>query len=208
MKFSELKAPICLYAGDIMDHNRLTITGLNFVGLSLTRNDHMHIQHNLLHKHDLPDNSVSVYQAEDVMEHIDLDKLVDVFNDIYRILEPGGLFRLSIPDYRCDVLKNRSICDDQGNIIFDPNGGGTYDEVNKTVIDGGHVWFPKYEIVKELLDKTHFTNVDFLHYHKNDESFVLKVVDYSLGYISRTPDHDDRVKNPKQPMSIIVDCYK
>lgn len=207
MKFSDLKEPIFLYAGDMND-NRRTITGIDLVGLSLTRDDSIHIKHNVTEKIELPDNSVSIFQAEDIMEHIELQQLVDVFNEIYRILEPNGLFRLSVPDYRCDILKDRSTYDDQGNIIFDIGGGGSYDKVNKKVIDGGHVWFPTYEIVKSLLDKTNFENVDFLHYYNNDGSFVMKDVDYSLGYISRTPDHDDRVINPKRPMSIIVDCYK
>ena len=38
--------------------------------------------------------------------------------------------------------------------------------------------------------------------------YITNKIDYSLGYISRTPDNDDRVKNPYRPMSIVVDCYK
>ena len=36
----------------------------------------------------------------------------------------------------------------------------------------------------------------------------MKNIDYSLGYIKRTPDNDKRVKKPRRPMSIVVDCYK
>ncbi len=37
---------------------------------------------------------------------------------------------------------------------------------------------------------------------------LLQKIDYSKGYIYRTPDHDSRVKNPYRPMSIVVDCHK
>ena len=41
--------------------------------------------------------------------------------------------------------------DDEGNLIFDAGGGGSYDTENKKVINGGHVWFPRYNSVKELM---------------------------------------------------------
>jgi hypothetical protein len=72
----------------------------------------------------------------------------------------------------------------------------------------GHVWFPTYEKVKNLLDKTNFKNINFLHYWTSRTDFVLNEIDYLKGYITRTPDNDSRVMNPKRPMSIVVDCYK
>lgn len=144
------------------------------------------------------------------MEHIEYDLLKDSINDIYRLLKPGGLFRLSMPDYKCDVLYNRSEKDKNGNIIFDQRGGGTYDIMNKKVIGGGHVWFPKFSSVKSLLELTHFSNdkINYLHYYDNNNIPVTNKIDYNKGYISRTPDNDDRIKNPYRPMSIVVDCYK
>jgi predicted SAM-dependent methyltransferase len=56
----------------------------------------------------LQDNCVESYQAEDVFEHIDYDKLPEVINEIYRVLKPGGYFRLSVPDYGSDVYIERS----------------------------------------------------------------------------------------------------
>ena len=150
------------------------------------------------------DNSVDSFQSEDVFEHINYDKLIDIINDIYRILKPNSLFRLSMPDYRCDVLYKRSIYDFYGNIVYDPGGGGTFE-------NPGHVWFPNYDNVKTLLENTLFKNdgrIEYLHYWNNRESFVAKNIDYSKGYIKRTPDHDERVKNPYRPMSIVIDLYK
>ena len=154
MYFSDIKnnKKIYLYAGDCINN----ISQYPFIGLSLRYNNNTNIQHNILNKTDLYDNSVDIYQSEDVFEHIEYDKLYDVINEIYRVLKPGGLFRLSVPDYRCDILYNRSEKNDDNKIIFDKGGGGDYDYENKKVINGGHLWFPKYELVKSLLDKTNF----------------------------------------------------
>lgn len=211
MKFEDIKYKknIFLYCGDLQVTS-LTKTGINFIGLSLHRNDRYHINHDITKKIDLLDNSVDIVQSEDVMEHIEYDLLPSCINDIYRILKPGGLFRLSMPDYCCDVLYNRSVKDKNGNIIFDAGGGGNYDEINKKVINGGHLWFPKYKLVKELIEKTNFENdkVEFLHYYDNEKKPILKNINYKMGYIRRTPDNDERVMNPRRPMSIVLDCYK
>lgn len=180
-----------------------------YIGLSLTKNDSRHIKHDVRKKMLIPDNCVDIYQSEDVFEHIEYKKLVFVINDIYRALKPNGLFRLSIPDYRCDILYKRSKKDKNGKIIFDPAGGGQYK--NGRVIGGGHLWFPKIENVIALLEKTKFfTNgkIDFLHYYDVDGTSITKSIDYSKGYIQRTPDNDNRVKEPYRVLSIVVDLYK
>jgi predicted SAM-dependent methyltransferase len=138
------------------------------------------------------------------MEHIEYSKLKDVINEIYRVLKPNGLFRLSLPNYDSKILFDRSIKDKNKNIIFDEGGGGYYDNKTKTVMG-----VPTYESVKKLLDSTNFkeNKILFLHYTKNG-NHVLNEIDYSKGYIKRTPDHDDRVKISREALSIVVDCHK
>jgi predicted SAM-dependent methyltransferase len=213
MKFSELSSlPVVdLYAGDIPDtpeyRNRQK------VGLSLVREDKWHIRHDVSQPLPLPEGSVDSYQSEDVFEHIEYGKLPLTVSEIYRVLKKGGLFRLSLPDYRCDVLFNRSIKDAQGDILFDPFGGGAYRRRflifgEKRVVNGGHVWFPKYEDVLELFNDTQFSSVEFLHYYDENEAPHTKPIDYTKGFIQRTPDNDNRVSSPFRPMSIVVDCIK
>ena len=158
----------------------------------------------------LLDNSVDIYQSEDVFQHIGYEKIADIFNEIYRVLKPNGLFRLSIPDYRSDILYERSLKDNSGIIYHDPGGGGYYDHLNNKVVNGGHVWFPKYESVYTIFEKSDFNieKVNFLHYYDSYNNPIMKNIDYNMGYISRTPDNDNRVKNPRRVMSIVVDCYK
>ena len=211
MKFENIvdNDNIYLYLDDL-SRQRRDYTNKNFIGLSLTNNNEYHIQHDVTNPIPLNDNTVDIVQSEDVMEHIEYNMLKNSINEIYRILKPGGLFRLSMPDYKCDILYNRSEKDSNGNVIFDQGGGGAYDRNNKKVIRGGHVWFPVFSSVKSLLESTDFLNdkINYLHYYDANNTPVINKIDYSKGYIIRTPDHDNRVKNPFRPMSIVVDCYK
>ena len=209
--FSNIKKldKIYLYAGD-MNIDRRTKTNKDFIGLSLTNNNQFHLQHDVIKKMDLSDNCVDIYQSEDVFEHIEYQTIPSIFNEIYRVLKPNGLFRLSMPDYRCNILYERSFKNNLGVIYHDPGGGGNYDYLNNKVINGGHVWFPKYESVYAIFENSDFNieKVNFLHYYDSNNNPIMKNIDYSMGYISRTPDNDNRVKEPYRPMSIVVDCYK
>ena len=211
MKFEDIITDdnIYLYLGD-MDTQRRDYTNKNFIGLSINYSNKYHIHHGVTKSIPLNNNTVDIVQSEDVMEHIEYNELKKPINEIYRILKPGGLFRLSMPDYKCDILYNRSVKDSDGNIIFDQGGGGAYDRINKKVIRGGHVWFPVFNSVKSLLELTDFSNdkINYLHYYDDNNNPVTNKIDYSKGFISRTPDNDNRVKNPHRPMSIVVDCYK
>lgn len=75
-------------------------------------------------------------------------------------------------------------------------------------LNGGHLWFPTYVKVKELLEKTDFIHYTFLHYYDENGTGITNKIDYSKGFVRRTPDNDDRVKDPYRPMSIVVDCIK
>lgn len=196
------RARIDLYAGDLPDDPRYE----RYIGLSLTRSDSRHLRHDVTARLPLPDGSVDVYQSEDVFEHIEPRLLPALIDEVHRVLKPGGLLRLSVPDYRCDLLRARTQKDERGQLLFDPGGGGAYRDGR--VVDGGHVWFPTYEAVKAILEATRFTDVTFLHYYDPSGRPVTKPIDYSLGHVMRTPDHDARVRDPYRPMSIVVDCRK
>jgi hypothetical protein len=157
----------------------------------------------------IPNESVEVFQSEDVFEHIELSKMVPIFNEIHRVLVPGGLFRLSLPDYHFDLYVERCERGPRGEIVFDPGGGGEF--VDGRVTGGGHVWFPTIEIVRDLFNESLFGSrgvVRFLQYNNGDGTFQMDRIDYSLGHIQRTPDHDARVAERPRPISIVVDARK
>jgi radical SAM superfamily enzyme YgiQ (UPF0313 family)/SAM-dependent methyltransferase/predicted SAM-dependent methyltransferase len=191
---------IKFYAGDIPDQPEYA----GLIGLSIAGNDTRHLYHDLRLPIPLPDNTVDSFQSEDVFEHIDRENMPAIVEEIYRVLKPGCLFRLSVPDYRCDLLRDRSDKDSTGRIVFDPAGEGTRE-------NPGHRWFPTIESVSAILDNSSFARngtVDYLHYYRTDGSFVLKPIDYTKGHIDRTPDFDARVQSPRRPMSLVVDLVK
>jgi SAM-dependent methyltransferase len=204
ISFDDLKKKeaIFLYAGDVPQNGLYN----KFIGLSLSQANSQHIKHSVTNKLPLKDSCVDIYQSEDVFEHIELEKLPSVIGEIYRVLKPGGIFRLSLPDYQLDILRNRTQQNEAGELLFDPGGGGDF--IDGKVINGGHVWFPVYTTVEELLEKTHFKHIRFYHYYAESGKSVTKSIDYSIGHVMRTPDHDERVKDPYRPMSIVVDCIK
>lgn len=197
----DLSKEIVLYAGDICDE--VHMANPNLYGLSISKADSRHIFHDITNQYPLPDNSIFSYQAEDVLEHIEFSKLLDTINEIYRILKKDGLFRICLPDYFSPYLSDVSMKDVDGNILFDPTGGGSYGE--NGVSNGGHIWFPDYLNVQSLLSKTKFKSVSFLCYHTEQGDLVKKDIDFSKGYIKRIPKEGEK---DKPIYSIIVDCYK
>lgn len=192
-----------LYAGDIPANPLYENQG--FIGLSVKQPDWNTIKHDITEPYPLKDNSVDAYQAEDVLEHIPYEKLPAVLNEICRILKPGAVFRLSVPDYRCDIYADRCQRDAGGKIVFDP-GGGWYKD--GTLGGGAHLWFPTYESVRKLCDESNFSKAVFYHYYDENGNSVTHPIDYTIGFVDRTPDHDPRVQNPYRVLSIVVDLIK
>ena len=202
MKFEKLKnyKQVRLYAGDIPP--RIEYEDENIIGLSLWNTDKRTILHDVTKPYPIPDNSIDSYQAEDVFEHISFSQMPFVLEEIYRVLKPGGYLRISVPDYRNKKIAERCIIKN-GHVLFDPLGGGSLTEEG-IVINGGHVWYPIYETVDELLNNSSFRSYEFFHYYNTDGLQIRKEIDYMKGYISRTPDNsiEDEI------ISIVVDCYK
>jgi len=138
----------------------------------------------------LPDNSVDRIHSEDCFEHIEITKYPTILKELHRILKPGGLFRLAVPDYRNP--KDR-FCLQKG---FDPR-------------NNLHITLTTYDKLKPILENSPF-RVNYLHYWKNDNEFVQNDIDYTMGYIKRTPDNDERNKgeNKLYVTSLVCDLTK
>lgn len=199
--------PIRLYAGSLSKQAKKD----GWIGLAFYKSDQWHIKHDLTTPFPIKDGIVDCFQAEDVLEHIEpADLLAVTFPEIYRVMKPGGFIRISLPDYRCDYLIDRCWKNEKGEIYYDPLGGGKWDAKLKRVTPGGHVWFPTYERLRSLIELSPLRHckADWLHYYDTTGEAVIKEIDYSKGYVMRTPDHDRRVQEPRRPLSIVVDLYK
>ncbi len=196
-----------LYAGRLSRH--LPQWSTDYIGMTPFFPSSRNIGHDATKPLPLPDDYLDLYQSEDVFEHIEYDKLFAVFDEIHRVLKPGGTFRLSLPDYGFDGYSTRTKRDADGAFQFDPGGGGGFE--NGKVVDGGHLWFPTYDLVKALFDRSAFARkgtVDFLHYTAPDGTFVMKPIDFRIGYVQRVPGNDNRVADRPRPISIVVDARK
>src|SRR5471032_494746 len=150
-----------LYFGSLGPHERQYQIP-NFIGLALEPAHDREIKHDLAAALPYADGSIAKIQAQDVLEHLAFDKVPFVLDEIYRVLKPGGTFRLSVPDYRSPVLKRRSIYDGRGRVIGDLMMGATsyFDAATgdarvRFSEDGeDHVWFPRYELIIHLVLKS------------------------------------------------------
>ncbi len=194
----DLSKKIKLYAGDICDD--VHFLDENLYGLSITRWDDKHIRHDITKAYPLPSNCIDSFEAEDVLEHIDYTKIPNVLKEIFRILKKGALLRICVPDFWDPICIKGTMRDKNGKILWDPSGGGKYGKNGVEL--GGHLWFPTYEIMNNLLKSIEFQKVEFLSYHTEKGNLVMKDIDFEKGHINRIQDSTMGVH------SIVIDCYK
>ncbi|MBW7967573.1 hypothetical protein [Bradyrhizobium sp. BR 10261] len=189
----------------------------NFVGLCLNPRYEREVFHDLNNPLPAVDNSIRKIQAQDVMEHLPKERVPSLFDEIFRALMPGGIFRMSVPDYRSPLLTARTVYDHKGKPLADLMMGGKVDydadkAVYRTVFttDGfAHLWFPTYEQVMELILKSEIrkcSEITFHHYWADDETSVTNPFPENDMFVFRCPPRDQRAGG--KAISIIVDFVK
>ncbi|MDJ0833940.1 MAG: methyltransferase domain-containing protein [Gammaproteobacteria bacterium] len=212
--FSRIRPGDYLYFGNLAPSDRQYQSN-RFWGVALAAKYDRDIQHDITAPLPLPDNSISGIQAEDVLEHVLYAKVPGVFDEIYRCLEPGATFRLSVPDYNAPLLRSRSVYNSQGMIICDPAMGGKVSaslngglQAEVTTPDG-HVWFPTYTLVAAAIINSQIRKSTTITFHQcwvDAQSYVLKDFDEQVFFVRRIPRHDARAQG--KPLSIVVDFIK
>jgi SAM-dependent methyltransferase len=204
-----------LYFGSLGQHER-QFQIPNFTGLALEPAHDREIKHDLASPLPYPDNSIAKIQAQDVLEHMAFDQVPFVLDEIYRVLKPGGTFRLSVPDYRSPIQKRRSIYDARGRVIGDLMMGATsyLDTATGEVrvrfsADGeAHLWFPRYELVTHLVLKSEIRKAQ-IHFYQgfvDDHTYLCEPVPENEMFVQRAAPHDRRAGGA--PTSIIADFVK
>lgn len=194
----DLTKEIKLYAGDIVDE--IHYHEENLYGLSINKSDEKHIFHNIMDHYPIPDNCIYRYEAEEVLEYVPKERQKSTLNEICRILKKGCCCRITIPDFNSPYLKNRTMTDSHGTLVFDAGAGGRY---GKNGIEGGAVYFSTYEDFKEILEQTDFTSFDWLCYYTEEGILHKKYIDMRNGYNKRVTNDSD-----EDLYCIVVDCYK
>jgi SAM-dependent methyltransferase len=204
-----------LYFGSLGPHERQYQIP-NFTGLALEPAHDRERKHDLAAALPYPAGSIAKIQAQDVLEHLAFDKVPFVLDEIYRVLKPGGIFRLSVPDYRCPVLKRRSIYDARGRVIGDLLMGATSyldpatGEARVRFSEDGeaHLWFPRYELITHLVLKSEIRKAQ-IHFYQgflDDHTYLCEPVPENEMFVQRAAPHDQRAGGA--PISIIADFVK
>ena len=204
-----------LYFGSLGLHERQYQIP-NFTGLALQPAHDREIKHNFTDPLPFGDGSIAKIQAQDVLEHVAFEKVPAILDEIYRVLRPGGIFRLSVPDYRSPVLKRRSIYDARGRVIGDLLMGATSyldqatgDARVRFSEDGdAHLWFPRYELITHLVLKSEIRKaaIHFYQAFLDDHSYLCEPVPENEMFVQRAAPHDRRAGGA--PTSIIADFIK
>jgi SAM-dependent methyltransferase len=204
-----------LYFGSLGQHER-QFQIPNFTGLALEPAHDRETKHDLAAALPYPAGSIAKIQAQDVLEHLAFDKVPFVLDEIYRVLKPGGIFRLSVPDYRSPVLKRRSIYDARGRVIGDLlMGAASYldpatGEARVRFSEDGeaHLWFPRYELITHLVLKSELRKAQIRFYQGflDDHTYLCEPVPENEMFVQRAAPHDGRAGGA--PISIIADFVK
>lgn len=205
-----------LYFGNLLPSERQFSVG-DFVGLALEPLYPKDVAHDVHDRLPVRDASVARIQAQDVFEHLEFDRIPPILDDIHRALAPGGLFRLSVPDYQSPLLTRRSLFDEQGHVIADVMMGGSvrYDPqtCGRAVgfVPGGesHIWFPTIDKIRALILKSEIrrcARIVFYHYFEDRTAFVVQPLPNDDMPVMRAPPRDMRAGGA--PISIIVDFVK
>ena len=204
-----------LYYGSLGPHERQYRIP-NFLGLALHPAHEREMAHDAVAALPFEDGSIAKVQAQDVFEHLPFEKLPFVLDEIYRVLKPGGVFRLSVPDYRSPVLKRRSVYDHRGRVTGDLMMGATpyFDtatgDARMRFSDDGdaHIWFPRYELVTHLILKSEIRKcaIRFYQAFLDDQTFLGEPIPDDEMFVQRALPHDRR--SGGMPVSIVVDFTK
>ncbi len=111
----------------------------------------------LLRPHPFPDNSFSYAFCEDFIEHIDQKSSLLFLSEVFRTLEPGGIFRISTPSFD-GVLKRHFW---QANLSHIERGiGEAYDP-------WGHLHFYTHETLQMAATALGFSRYERCEYGKS-----------------------------------------
>ncbi len=174
-----------------------------YIGLTPFAPSKRNIPHDILDPIPLK-GEISVYQSEDVFEHLPYEVVPRILDYVHDALKPSGFFRLSVPDYRADIYNMRCIYDGD-RIVFDPGGGGDF--VNGEVVKGGHLWFPVYETLTAAIEASKFDKYNVLEGYDPKGRPIMQDIDYTRGFVQRSS-RDPRVSDNPRPLSLIVDLVK
>jgi SAM-dependent methyltransferase len=187
-----------------------------FRGLALSNPHDKDIVHDIRNPLPFQNESIRGFQSQDVFEHVERELVPKIFDEIFRCLVRGGLFRLSLPDYNSPLLRSRSAYDSEGNILGDLALGATLTGIMNGGIDvkfaedgDAHLWFPTYDQILHLILHSELRkslSISVHHAWLNRTQFIINDFDQSVMPVQRVPPLDMRAGG--KPIWIVIDFVK
>ncbi len=131
----------------------------------------------------LGNDSVDVVYCSHVLEHLSLSAFEDALKNTYKILKPGGVFRLVLPDFRVlvdEYINNES---ELAAVSFMCNTGMASETRNRGfkgflvewLGNSRHLWLWDYPSLRKYLKDTGFTEIRRAYFGDSSDSIFNSV---------------------------------
>jgi predicted SAM-dependent methyltransferase len=142
-----------------------------WINLDMSRADDIDVVWNLKFGMPFPDASCTALFGEHVIEHIPKEDGAKLLKECYRVLEPGGVLRLSTPDaglYLCSYAGDREFL---SHPSFDRPAETAMDRINTMMREnGGHLWIYDAESLVKLVKSAGFKSVTQRSFNKSEHT--------------------------------------
>ncbi len=152
------------------------------------------IRHRLPGRFDWPDGVVDRALSEHFLEHLRIAEVLEVCREVCRVLKPGGLFRLAVPD------------------VFHPRKRPSF-AAGYDLDDRHHQSIWTFQSMTQVLVAAGFPVVQLQHYWDESGHFHMHPIDFLQGHVKRSPQFDRRNREGREygelwSTSLIIDAYK
>lgn len=135
-----------------------------FINIDADAYPNVHFIQNIENLNNFASNSADLIYATHVLEHISHRKLVSVLKEWYRVIKPGGMIRISVPDFDILIEAYRNSGNNLGHIMEPLMGGQNYENNYHR-----SAFTEKY--LSELFNKVGFSNIKRWDALKSDYKF-------------------------------------
>ena len=148
-----------------------------FINIDARNDSHVHINTDVIDLNIFTDNSVGEIYLCHVLEHFSFEEVKIVLAVFYKKLQPGGLLRLSVPDFKImaeGYVKNKVPLK---SLTYALMGGQDYEyNFHKSVYD--------FATLTQVLTEAGFSNAQT---YETVKDFGLDLGDWSTGKIADNP---------------------
>lgn len=148
-----------------------------FIHIDLANYPHIDYQTDVSDLHMFEDASVDLVYASHVLEYSDRFEALDVLREWHRVLKPGGLLRVAVPDFEA-LVKVYQEYGDLSMILGPLYGRMESDPTSKALIYHRTVY--DFRAFKKVLETTGFENVQRYDWRK---TIHKDYDDFSQAYI-------------------------